>query len=148
MECEVTAPTMTDLTTVDSVEVSIEQMAREAQKSGLADDIVTGQLLGTESYSVNNDINTDSTDEEDQDPFHNSDDDEVDPDYNTLNSGSEIDSEIIEIKSINKIVFNGMNNRERLKGYLRCSYDLRLLEQNIPNICNLRKYSFSQEIDS
>ncbi|RXG55779.1 hypothetical protein Avbf_15911 [Armadillidium vulgare] len=44
-ECEVTAPTMTDLTAVDPVEVSIEQMAREAQKSGLADDIVTGQLL-------------------------------------------------------------------------------------------------------
>ncbi|KAL7634360.1 UNVERIFIED_CONTAM: hypothetical protein RMT77_014737 [Armadillidium vulgare] len=74
-------------------EVSIEQMAREAQKSGLADDIVTGQLLGSESYSVNNNINTDSANEEDQDPFHNCDNDEVDPHYNTLNSGSESDCE-------------------------------------------------------
>ncbi|KAL7631686.1 UNVERIFIED_CONTAM: hypothetical protein RMT77_018010 [Armadillidium vulgare] len=117
-ECEVTAPTMTDLTAVDPVEVSVEQMAREAQKSGLADDIVTGQLLGTESYSVNNDINTDSTDEEDQDPFHNSDDDEVDPDYNTLNSGSEIDSESrdepstgIEIENANEQI-----TRKRKRG--------------------------------
>ncbi|RXG58351.1 hypothetical protein Avbf_15127 [Armadillidium vulgare] len=47
-ECEVTAPTMTDLTAVDP---------------------------------------------EDQDPFHNSDNDELDPDYNTLNSGSKSDSE-------------------------------------------------------
>lgn len=84
---------MTDLTAVDPVEISIEQMAREAQKSGLADDIVTGQLLVAESYSVNNSINKDSTDEEDQDPFHNSDDDEADPGYNPLNSGSESDSE-------------------------------------------------------
>ncbi|GFW08053.1 hypothetical protein TNCV_2978211 [Trichonephila clavipes] len=83
-------------------------MAQEAHKSGLADDIVTGQLLGTKTYSVNN-INTDSTDEKDQDPFHNSDDDEVDPDYNTSNSGFESDRESkdepatgIEIKNVNE----------------------------------------------
>ncbi|CAH1115648.1 unnamed protein product [Psylliodes chrysocephalus] len=69
-KCEVTVPTMTDLTTVDPVEISIEQMV-QARKSGLAKDIVTGQLLGTESYSVKNNININSSDEEDQDPFNN-----------------------------------------------------------------------------
>lgn len=100
---------MTDLTMVDPVEVSIQQMAREAQKSGLADDIVTGQLLGTESYSANNNNNTDSIDEEDQDPFHTSDDDIVDPDYNILSSGSKRNSECsdeqatgIEIENANE----------------------------------------------
>lgn len=59
-------------------------MAQEDQKSDLDNDIVTGQLLETESCSANNNINTDSTDEEDQDPFNNSDDDEIDPDYNNI----------------------------------------------------------------
>ncbi|GFV45083.1 uncharacterized protein TNCV_3339281 [Trichonephila clavipes] len=114
-EYEVPAPTMTDLTAVDPFGISIVQMAQEAQKSGLADDIVTGQLLGTETYSVNNNINTD---EEDQDLFHNSDDDEVDPDYNTSNSGFESDSESkdepatgIEIKNVNEPI-----TRKRKRG--------------------------------
>lgn len=84
---------MTNLTAKDPVENLIDQIAREAQKSCLPDDIITRQLLGTKSYNVNNNINTDSTDEENQDPFHNSDDDEAVPDYNKLKSRSESDRE-------------------------------------------------------
>ncbi|GFV96756.1 uncharacterized protein TNCV_3388491 [Trichonephila clavipes] len=125
--CEVTASTNADLTTIDPVELSVGRM----DKSGLADDIVTGQLLDTKTYSVNNNINTDSTDEKDQDPFHNSDDDEVNPDYNTSNSGFESDSKSkdepatgIEIKNVNEPI-----TRKRKRG----KFNKRTLAKNMRN---------------
>lgn len=78
------------MNTSDPGDVSIELIERETQKNDIATDNTTGQLLNTESSSVCHNINADPTDQENLDPFHNSDDDEVDPDYK-LPSGSESD---------------------------------------------------------